>query len=182
VKHVIIMHYQCLQLQSGLAKKLLITSHLRHRSNVDLCVMQPGELFTLIHCFIKDLEQAMWEVAAAERAASRAVQKPSSPFLLSPSPSPSQISEPHDQQAKDSVIKQMQAFCSMSPGDRRATLNEAGKTNKAISEKVLADRPYLPKSFPVSCADSRDQRSLTVCRRFLSSVATACSFNSLFAV
>jgi hypothetical protein len=128
-------------------------------SDVYVCVMQPGELFNLIHSFVKDLEQAMWEVAAAAKAA----QKSSSPFLRSPSASPIPVREAHDQQAKDSVIKQMQAFCRMSPGDRKATLNEAGATHKVISEKLIEDRPKVPRSFPVPFPDSKDQGALKVC-------------------
>ena len=66
-----------------------------------------------------------------------------------------------DKQAKESVIKQMQAFCKLSPGDRRAALNEAGCTRKVIPEKVALDRPQLPKC-SVPRAGLKQQRSATV--------------------
>ena len=102
----------------------------------------------------------MVEVAAAERAAARAGQKSASPFLRSPSPSPSLVSE--DKQAKDSVIKQMQAFCKLSPGDRRAAQNQAGGSRKVISEKATLDRPQLPQN-SVPRGDLNQQRPTTVC-------------------
>lgn len=137
-------------------------------------VMQPGELFKLIHSFAKDLEQAMWEVAAAE---TRAAQKPATAFLRSPSPSPGQLGEPQDQLLKDSVIKQMQAFCRLSPGDRRAALSEAACSRKDIPEKLTSERPHLPKG-SLAHPDRGKLRPSTVRSRFSSSVhsSIACWF------
>lgn len=123
----------------------------------------------------------MGEVAAAERAAARAGQKPPSPFLRSPSPSPSQLSEPQEKQAKESVIKQMQAFCKLSPVDRRAALNESGCSRKVISDKVTIDRPQLPKSSGPR-EDLRKLRPSAVCSKSISSDPRNCAVAQLWQV
>lgn len=125
-----------------------------------LCVLQPSELFKLVHSFVKDLEQALWEVAAAERAAARSGQKCATPVLCSPSPSCTQLGEPADQEAKDTVINEMKAFWKMSPADRRSKLHARGSCHG--SPAALHSSPCRADEYS-SEGLGRNSRTTAVC-------------------
>lgn len=93
----------------------------------------PSELFQLIHSFLKHLEAAMSDVADADRRATRAA---ASPACTTGSPFTSSGAERSPMQMKEGVVKQMQAFCKLTPEARREQLAQAGAERRLISEGV----------------------------------------------
>lgn len=93
----------------------------------------PGELFQMIHSFLKHLEGAMVDVMEAERNAARVAASPArSPGL--PHKSPGHERSP--MQVKEGVIQQMKALCRLTPEARRERIAQAGYERRLISENM----------------------------------------------
>ena len=134
----------------------------------------PGELFQLIHSFLKHLEGAMADVVEAERNAARVAASPArTPGL--PHNTPGQERSP--MQVKEGVIQQMKALCRLTPEARRERIAQAGSERRLISEN-MSGRDSLQaeiSSGPAVLASRLRQSKVNVI--FLSRWGYATSFN-----
>lgn len=121
----------------------------------------PGELFQLIHSFLKHLEGAMGDVMEAEHRAARAAASPARTGLSYGSPA----QECSPVQVKDGVIQQMKALCRLTPEARRERLARAGsERRKSIRNESVCVRGSLrqPESSLPSTAAKVQQSKVCV--------------------
>eukprot|EP00892_Ulva_mutabilis_P003210 jgi/Ulvmu1/12890/UM098_0078.1 len=133
----------------------------------------PAELFQLIHSFLKHLEAAMSDVAEVERRAARAA---ASPAFTARSPFTSPGLECSPMQVKQGVVKQMQAFCRLTPDARRECLTTAGTQRRLISESITGagnlSRPTSSTELSACTLRSRKTPSMAVKAKLRSSGIT----------